>query len=139
MQTEKKEELITRGTAKVYFVNSHPFVYASLCDIKPGMGMIQVHSDWGYYCSFWAGMGDRTIAEFVTQMDAGYIQRNFRERMGYMGFKKCSEGRLAQFMIECWPRLREEIKKDFIDWECRGCGQINPTTEPKCPNCGVNQ
>ena len=107
------EEKITRGTAKVYFVNEHPYVYASLCDIKPGMGMIQIHSDWGYYCSFWGGMGSHTIAQFVTGCDAGYIMRCFSERMMFMRPKKDADGLLHHFMIECWPRLVAEIKADL--------------------------
>lgn len=107
------KNLPSRLTAKVYLVHDHPFVYATLTDLQPGMGMIQIHSDWGQYTAFWAAMGDRTVAEFVTQASSEYIQGCFRERLNYMGMKAVAKERAVYFMAHCWPRIREEILKDL--------------------------
>lgn len=102
--------------SKMYCVHDHPFAYATLTDLGPSQGLIQIHSDWGTYSNFWSGMGkETTVAEFVIGLSPGYLETKLTWQMNYMGCKKEAYRRLTKFMAQCWPRLKELIAKDVAE------------------------
>jgi len=111
MEGEKKE-LKSVYESKIYCVHEHPYAYATLTNFGDHKGLLQVYSDWGIYSGFWPSMRTDSLAEFLLEMDAGYLARNLDYKLKYMGMKKSAEALLMKFMVECWPRLRELIKKE---------------------------
>lgn len=97
-------------TSKTYCSDKHPYVYATLVDLAPKRGMIQIQSDWGTYAAIWNAMGDRTVREFVLDCGSDYIEGCFQERLNYLGVKREAFGRLTKFMAHCWPTVREMLR-----------------------------
>ena len=96
--------------SKTYYSSSHPYAYATFTDLAPGKGLLQIHSDWGVFHSYWGAMGQTTtIEDFVLQCDSAYITRNLEWWMRFGRVKKEGFTLLHKFMIECWPKLREII------------------------------
>lgn len=110
-----EQELKPTYPSKTYCVHSHPFAYATLTDFSPGKGMLQIHSDWGTYSSFWGAIGnDRKIAQFLLDCDSSYVEKNLAYNITNSGMKKEGHIRLMKFMSHCWPKLIEEFKKDLV-------------------------
>ena len=99
-------------TSRTYYFGGHPYGYATFTDLCPGEGLLQVHSDWGVFHSYWNAIGkDNTIEKFVLSCDAGYLTRNFEYWMRFNRVKKDGFVLLHKFMIECWPHLRKVIEE----------------------------
>lgn len=98
--------------SKTYLSREHPFAYATLTNFGNGMGLLQIHSDWGAYSAFWPAMGDETLEEFLISADMSYVHGCLRRGLVYQEVKKSGLGRLDRFMIECWPKLIKIIAEE---------------------------
>jgi hypothetical protein len=102
-------------SSRTYCFSGHPYGYATFTDLAPGQGLLQIHSDWGVFHSYWNAIGERTIEHFVLSCDDAYLEDNFEYWMRFGHVKKEGFTLLHKFMIKCWPHLRkiilEEIKK----------------------------
>lgn len=107
-------------TSRTYCFNDHPYAYATFTDLAPGQGLVQIHSDWGVFHSYWGAIGkDRTIEEFMLGCDVGYITHNFEYWLRFGNVKQTGFRLLYKFMLECWPKLREIIAEE---WRKENCG-----------------
>jgi hypothetical protein len=98
--------------SKTYLYRDHPYFYATLTDLEPGMGLLQIHSDWGTYSYFWPGMGDDTLAEFLASTEPSYVETKLSSMLGFMGMRKEAYSRLTKFMAQCWPRLMDTLRAE---------------------------
>lgn len=98
--------------SKTYLFQDHPFFYVTLTDFSPGVGLMQIHSDWGNYSYLWTAMGqDTLIKDFVVNCDSSYIENKLSHGMHYLGVKKEGYKLLTKFMAHCWPRFVKEFSK----------------------------
>lgn len=125
--------------SKMYCKHSHPYAYATLTDFNKGQGLIQIHSDWGTYSHFWGSMGSDTIAEFLMGVSPSYLEGKLTFNMNQMGVKRASFGRLTKFMAQCWPELRDIIKKEIeSDHQSRVRSQSSTDEATHVPLAGVS-
>lgn len=100
--------------SRTYLQRGYPFSYASITNFGDGMGLLQIHSDWGPYTAFWAAIGkDATLEEFLLECDPSYLRKNLLTWLNFMGLKKEGERNLDRFLIECWPKLRQVIEEEY--------------------------
>jgi hypothetical protein len=87
-----------------------PFGYVTLTDFGEGMGLLQIHSDYGSYSFYWGAMGKRTILEFLANCSAEYVHTKLQSCVNYQSMKIEAKRRLQKFMINCWPDIHAELK-----------------------------
>lgn len=99
--------------SKTYLVRDHPFAYATCTNFGDGMGLLQIHSDWGAFSAFWPAMGEgETVEKFVAESEMSYIRGCLIRGLNFQYFKRGAEEQLNRFMIECWPRLARLVEKE---------------------------
>ena len=98
--------------SRTYIKKTHPYAYATFTDFERGKGLVQFHSDWGIFHSYWDAIGDRTIEEFVLSCNNQYLHTNLKYWVNFMMAKKGADILIDKFLLFCWPDLKEIIKEE---------------------------
>lgn len=92
-----------------------PFAYINLTDFGDGRGLLQIHSDYGSYSYYWGAMGEGySLGKFLAQTDPGYVHTKLQSCMTYQGMKKDQRIWLHKFMIQCWPAVHDQLRKENL-------------------------
>ena len=99
--------------SRTYIKSSHPYAYATFTNFEHGKGLLQIHSDWGIFHSYWGATGTRHLEEFVLDCNNSYLASSFNYWMNFMQGKKSAFVLTDKMLLHCWPELKEIIKEEF--------------------------
>lgn len=99
--------------SRTYIKRTHPYAYATFTDFEYGKGLLQIHSDWGIFHSYWNSTGCQRLEEFVLDCGNDYLASSFNTWITFMQGKKTSYALTDKMLLHCWPELRKIINDEF--------------------------
>lgn len=110
--SDNKTNEVNLIQSRTYIKRSHPYAYATFTDFEHGKGLLQIHSDWGVFHSYWRSTGCDRLEDFVLGCNNGYLANNFNYWIRFMQGKQVSTTYTDKMLLHCWPELKEIIQRE---------------------------